>query len=742
MTTVYPTSTEIELFYDSTWNDISSLVVSPIQGFQGIAGTTPADRIASIGDCSMTLDNSGGLFTPQGTNVLTSEWVRGIPIRVNVTFNEETRNVFWGRVEDMQLDTSAWGERNVNIRALDYMDIITTFPMKAQTIDLNQRIDEAVQTLLDNMPIAPENTALSEGTFTFDTVFDDIKDATRASSEFSKLAISEIGFIYIREDDTVVVEGRGNRLGTASPAANGFLLQENGDFLLQENGDRIILDQASEFIFDNTMVSMDMIYGENVINEAYLTTFPREVGSSPEILFMLDKPIRIARGQPTILKGKYADPTGGNAVAGTNMIAPVATTDYLFNEKEDGTGANFTILLSVSATFYSDGVTFEFDTTINGWLIKCEARGDKITKYNPIEMSSINETSKNVNGTKSIRLKQKYQQGSSIAQAEATRIVEQERKPDIEITHVSFLANNSSLEMDAFLNLGAGDLISLKEDYNEVDSHYYIYNKEYTIDQGGIINFTYGVKETRSLQKGLTPIALEFGGEPSFESVIFDALPEMITNVRTVTARLNFSDFTDVTENNVFQLSDSEFTDGRSRILVSKNAESRLEFVSNDYDHILGKGEWVTDNDTLTIDTDHFVVVTYDGTSSANDPLIYIDGTSVNVTETTTPGVAGSLRTTTEEYKVYLGGTFDGVDSPNGLVWDVRLYDRILSQQEITNLNDGLEINDGLLFQTPTVFTDRLDEYIDVAIDDDSKITDNIYGVAGSPVNEPTGREI
>ena len=245
MTTVYPTSTIIEIFYNSTWNDISSLVVSPIEGFQGISGTTPADRIGSIGDCSMTLDNSGGLFTPSGTNVLTTEWVRGIPIRVNIIFEGETKNVFWGRVDDMKLDTSAWGERNVSIRALDYMDIITNFTMKAQTVDTDQRIDQAVQTILDNLPISPENTTLASGTYTFPTVFDDVKDATRASSEFSKLALSETGFVYIREDDTVVVEARDDRTGLSS--IGDFLLLEDGGFLVQEDGDKILLESSEEY---------------------------------------------------------------------------------------------------------------------------------------------------------------------------------------------------------------------------------------------------------------------------------------------------------------------------------------------------------------------------------------------------------------------------------------------------------------------------------------------------------------
>lgn len=54
-------------------------------------------------------------------------------------------------------------------------------------------------------------------------------------------------------------------------------------------------------------------------------------------------------------------------------------------------------------------------------------------------------------------------------------------------------------------------------------------------------------------------------------------------------------------------------------------------------------GHWQTNNDTIIENTKYGIAVTYDSASDANDPIIYINGVSVAITETQAPAAAISL---------------------------------------------------------------------------------------------------
>ena len=118
-------------------------------------------------------------------------------------------------------------------------------------------------------------------------------------------------------------------------------------------------------------------------------------------------------------------------------------------------------------------------------------------------------------------------------------------------------------------------------------------------------------------------------------------------------------------------------------------------------------------------------------------PVIYIDGSSVAVTEDTAP--AGSLQS---EY---------GGETMEGKVKDVRIYNRILSSDEVTALyNAGTPdeslVTDGLVFQGPAgnqkikgwMAYDPWDD-INVGLIALSSIwndfQENIYGAYGKTIN-------
>lgn len=94
-------------------------------------------------------------------------------------------------------------------------------------------------------------------------------------------------------------------------------------------------------------------------------------------------------------------------------------------------------------------------------------------------------------------------------------------------------------------------------------------------------------------------------------------------------------------------------------------------------------GKWILGVDSVKANEWAHVVVTYDRSSTSNDPVIYVNGVSQSVTELTTPtGTADSE----VSFNVSIG--YDGYAYAMGAIDDVRIYNRVLSAAEIAGLYD------------------------------------------------------
>jgi hypothetical protein len=209
------------------------------------------------------------------------------------------------------------------------------------------------------MPIAPQATDFDTGTQIFQALFDTVTTGTKAYTEFNKLALSELGYIFLIKDatygETLRFESATYRNGsrtvkqvTVPSCDSGFLLNEDGSYLLNEDGSRFLLDMgATDVIISDTMLNMSVVYGKNVINRATARAHPKKTDTSAVVLFSLDTPIAIAAGETITFKGKYSDPVGGltvNAISdtmGTIHIDPSDEVSILHMDGADG-GTVFT----------------------------------------------------------------------------------------------------------------------------------------------------------------------------------------------------------------------------------------------------------------------------------------------------------------------------------------------------------------------------------------------------------------
>ena len=93
-------------------------------------------------------------------------------------------------------------------------------------------------------------------------------------------------------------------------------------------------------------------------------------------------------------------------------------------------------------------------------------------------------------------------------------------------------------------------------------------------------------------------------------------------------------------------------------------------------------GQWATDDDAYTHGDWHHFGFSYSFSSTSNDPVFYIDGVSVNVTESSTP--AGTV--TSDDNNIYIGNRPNESRPFDGAMSDVACWDTILTAGEMALL--------------------------------------------------------
>jgi hypothetical protein len=118
----------------------------------------------------------------------------------------------------------------------------------------------------------------------------------------------------------------------------------------------------------------------------------------------------------------------------------------------------------------------------------------------------------------------------------------------------------------------------------------------------------------------------------------------------------------------------------RWRIVACSTGE-----LSFEQQRISANGIWQSPSGSLSLNSWQFVAVTYDNSSTTNDPSLYLNGSAINTAEIVTPN--GSLQDESLD-ELWFG---DNPDNPTGGLFkgtldEVRIYNRILSASEIKAL--------------------------------------------------------
>lgn len=516
----------------SAWVNLNSYRLQPagISASMGLRSSRPIDRVASTGQLLIVLHNIDNIFTPGHVNCMDG-FESGMRFRLTLTYEGRTRTRFYGIVPPDGIEIGTTKHMTVTrVKVLDYMEQFAVHQLNLPAYTTNKRLEEVIALILANMPIQPLSTSYATGKSTFASVFDTLKDKTRAMQEVSKATLSELGYVYLKQtvdsDEVLTVENRGQRSGKALARVNvkktetaSKRITEAGDVRITEAGDTRVVQSTFDLvdaIFNNNFRSIVIKHAESYYNQIDTKAYPRRIDTSDVTLFSLERPLEIGANQTVTMKGRFRDPNQeAQTVAALSTVTPVAGTDYIFNAAEDESGANLTANLSVTAVYGANGVDYTLRNTgaITGYVTQLLARGKGVYIYRPVEKTEEDAVLVSNDGARTLNLDMLYQDDTLQTADIGSALLEKYKQKYTTIQSVTFIANrdDNSIKqvgigvedltyqdylLNAFLDLNIGDKIKIIAPSVGIEQDCFIQSIDFTITSGDIVTYSYGLQDS------------------------------------------------------------------------------------------------------------------------------------------------------------------------------------------------------------------------------------------------------
>ena len=516
-----------EFYLNSVWVDLNQyrLQAAGITGSMGIRSSRPIDRVASTGQLTLVLHNVNNLFTPGHVNCMQG-FESGMRFRLRLSYEGRTRTRFYGIVPPDGIEIGTTQFMSVTrVKVLDYMEQFAIHQLDLPTYATDKRLEEVIALILANMPIQPLSVSYGTGKSTFASVFDTLRDKTRAMQEVSKATLSELGYVYVKQsatsDEILTVESRGSRSGKTLATVNVKTLSAPGELRITEDGDTRITEDGDtritqplftsvNAVFDNNYREIGVKHAEAYYNQVDTKAYPRKVDTSDVILFSLERPLEIGAYQTVTMKGRFRDPNQeAQSVAALSTVTPVSGTDYIFNAAEDESGANLTADLSVTAVYGANGVDYTLENTgaITGYVTQLYARGKGVYIYRPVENMEEDETLVSNDGARTLNMDLPYQDDPLQTIDIATALLAKYKQKYTAVQSLTLIANRNDTYLmpagnyqdfllNAFMDLNVGDKVKVKADSVGIEQDCFIQSIDFTITSGDIITYTYGLQNS------------------------------------------------------------------------------------------------------------------------------------------------------------------------------------------------------------------------------------------------------
>lgn len=443
---------EDDFVSDYEWTDVSMDVRgTPEPAWsRGMSGGGPDDRVARVGVLSFAMFNHPrtvpqkiGYYTPGHSNVREG-WGIGHGFRLRSVYHELNQVLFMGTIETIA--PRAEGFRQVDVTVVDWMEEAATSQVEGLSTMLNARSDEVIEALIDAMPRPPLATQLEEGSDTYAYALDSARnEGGSVMHEFKKVASSELGYVYVTADGTLVYEGRSYRPQVDPTNSYTFETELDGLIVKRSRG--------------------------SLINKVKVTVHPRRLDAVTVNLYSLSQPMEIASGQTVVMRVSFSDPSQrGRRTGGVNTVPLVADTDYVANTAENGMGSPATHLITASADADGNGalITVQNVGSIPVWLTELRIRGQGLYDFEPVISSAEDEDSINRFGRRTRVFDMPYQPDTLIGASAANYLLSVYNDEMQLVESLSFLANVSDGAMRQAITGEIGQRIGIRESVTAV----------------------------------------------------------------------------------------------------------------------------------------------------------------------------------------------------------------------------------------------------------------------------------
>ena len=385
---------------------------------------------------------------------------------------------FRGRLDSARPVAGVFERRTVRCVAVDWMDDAARAKLEQVPAQLSKRADETFRTLVDAVPFAPDAIEQDTSPDTYPYTLDSAKDeATAILSEFQKLALSELAFIYQKANGTVVFESRIRR-SKQGPTIDTFtdIATLSG---LRHGAAR-----------------------DDAISKVQLITHPRRVDTvDTTVLFKLANPFLVGASTTATILGPYRDPTQESSrVGGTDMRTPVATTDYLANSQSDGSGTNLTPKVSLVVSFGGNGARIEITNsgTEPAYMTLLQLRGRGIYDFQNVVSEAADATAQiNIGTTDTTDMP--YQDDPVLAEEAALWLLSLYKDFDNLVESATiFVPRSDTALADRVLSREISDRIEIVEQMTgfvggAATDVFFINNIDLTIDDRDNLSITWGL---------------------------------------------------------------------------------------------------------------------------------------------------------------------------------------------------------------------------------------------------------
>ena len=404
---------EVDSAGDSSYAlDITAYIRSA-NGITWSLGMSKAyDTFARAATMEVEVGNEGRKFSPESTDLLTGISI-GQLIRVRMNYDSTTVTKYTGRIDDIIPLPGKYAGVSASIRCVGYMQRLQTVET-AIPLQINKRTDEIIAALLDGVstlpPALPGAFRLGLSTLGEDTILID------GVSDYSELDTGDHTFAYAGDNWDEGISVYKALKDVVETEGGMFYVNEAGKIIFKRRSYKI-LDMANpvdETLDETDLSDMRYVYGDRLLNRINFDLYPRTVGTSLEVLGLMEEPSNILSGVTLKLTINFTDDTG-NKIGGTDVVEPTSG-DY---------NVTPTTSIAITTTIYSDHADFEIEQNSGSTVVlnNLQIRGKKVTTYGKVSISADDSSSIAEYGLQQENKRMKLLDDVEYAQSLATHLV-------------------------------------------------------------------------------------------------------------------------------------------------------------------------------------------------------------------------------------------------------------------------------------------------------------------------------